>query len=460
MSNATSTRSNRPIGVVADPILRFAQLENAGAILLLLMTILALVWANSPWGDSYHHLWHTPLSFGFGDHVLSLPLEAWVNDGLMAIFFFTVGLEIKREMVLGELSKLSRAMLPVMGALGGMLVPAGIYASMHVNGPAASGWGVPMATDIAFAVAALAVLGKRVPPPLKVFLLALAIADDLGAVTVIAVFYTETIHMNALITSFVLLGVVFGMNVLGVRAFPAYWLVGGFVWFFMHESGVHATIAGVLLGMLTPATARVEPGSGFADRVDSLVERFKEIVHLSDEEDYGGHKKAHAVDDVMTAYVNSQSPLDYLLHQLERFVAIAIMPVFALANAGVVFDAEVFGDAMSMQVALAVGAGLFLGKPIGITLFAWLSVRLGFAALPTGVNFGALAGTGLLAGIGFTMALFVTNLAFGDAILISGSKIGIFAGSLLSAVLGVMVLQRALPAKGVLDDEDDDGHHE
>lgn len=445
MSNHETPRSNRPIGVVADPILRFAQLESAGAILLLLMTIVALVWANSPWGESYDHLWHTPVSFGFGDSVLSLSLAHWVNDGLMAIFFFTVGLEIKREMVLGELSKLSRAMLPVMGALGGMIVPAGIYASIHAGGAAASGWGVPMATDIAFAVAALAVLGKRVPPPLKVFLLALAIADDLGAVTVIAVFYTETIHMNALFISFALLGVVFGMNVLGVRAFPAYWLVGAFVWFFMHESGVHATIAGVLLGMLTPATARVEPGQGFSDRVDGLVDKFKDMVNLSDEEDYGGHKKAHLVDDVITTYVNSQSPLDYLLHQLERFVAIAIMPIFALANAGVVFDSEVFGNGLSMEVALAVGLGLFVGKPIGITLFAWLSVRLGFATLPTGVNWKALAGTGLLAGIGFTMALFVTNLAFKDPILISGSKIGIFAGSLLSAVIGIMMLQKALP---------------
>ncbi len=445
MSDAGTPKSNRPISVVADPILRFAQLESAGAILLLLMTVVALVWANSPWGESYHHLWHTPVSFGWGDRVLSLPLEAWVNDGLMAIFFFTVGLEIKREMVLGELSKLSRAMLPVMGALGGMVVPAGIYASIHLGGPAASGWGVPMATDIAFAVAALAVLGKRVPPPLKVFLLALAIADDLGAVTVIAVFYTETIHMNALFLSFALLGVVFGMNLLGVRAFPAYWLVGAFVWFFMHESGVHATIAGVLLGMLTPATARVEPGLGFSDRIDSLVDKFKGLVNLNEEDDYGGHKKAHAVDDVITVYASSQSPLDYLLHQLERFVAIAIMPIFALANAGVVFDADVFGSAVSMQVAGAVGAGLFFGKPIGITLFAWLSVRLGFAVLPTGVNWAAIAGTGLLAGIGFTMALFVTNLAFADPLLISGSKIGIFAGSLLSAVLGVFLLGKALP---------------
>lgn len=444
MSNPQAPRSKRPIGIVADPLLRFAQLENAGAILLLLMTVLALVWANSPWGDSYHHLWHTPVSFGFGDAVLSLPLEAWVNDGLMAIFFFTVGLEIKREMVLGELSKLSRAMLPVMGALGGMIVPAAIYASLHAGGAAASGWGVPMATDIAFAVAALAVLGKRVPPPLKVFLLALAIADDLGAVTVIAVFYTEHIHMSALFTSFGLLALVFAMNWLGVRAFPAYWFVGAFVWFFMHESGVHATIAGVLLGMLTPATSRVDPGQSFGDRFDGIVDRLKEMVNLSDEEDYGGHKKAHLVDDVVSTYVNAQSPLDYLLHQLERFVAIVIMPIFALANAGVVFDAEVFGNGLSMQVALAVGLGLFIGKPIGITLFSWLSVRLGFATLPTGVNWSALAGTGLLAGIGFTMALFVTNLAFKDPILISGSKIGIFAGSLLSAVIGILILQRAL----------------
>ncbi len=445
MPRYESSQRKRPIGVVADPLLRFAQLENAGAILLLLMTVVALVWANSPWAESYHHLWHTQVSLGWGDAVLSLPLEAWVNDGLMAIFFFTVGLEIKREMVLGELSSLSRAMLPVMGALGGMIVPAAIYSGFHAGGPAASGWGVPMATDIAFAVAALAILGKRVPSSLKVFLLALAIADDLGAVTVIAVFYTETIHLNALLTSFALLGFVFAMNVIGVRAFPAYWLAGAFVWFFMHESGVHATIAGVLLGMLTPATANLAPGEAFSERAEHLADKIRDLVNLDDDADFGGHRKAHVVDDVIGAYARAQSPLDYLLHQLERFVALAIMPLFALANAGVAFDANVFGNATSLWVALAVGCGLFFGKPIGVTLLAWLSVRLGFAALPSGVSYASLAGTGALAGIGFTMALFVTNLAFGDPILIAGSKIGIFAGSFAAAVVGTLVLRRTLP---------------
>ena len=444
MSNEDRPSNRRPIEVVTDPLLRFAQLESAGATLLLLMTVVALVWANSPWGHSYHALWHTPVSIGWGNAVLSLPLEAWVNDGLMAIFFFTVGLEIKRELVLGELSSLSRAMLPVMGAIGGMVVPALIYVSMHAGGPAASGWGVPMATDIAFAVAALAVLGKRVPSSLKIFLLALAIADDLGAVTVIALFYTETIHMSALLISFALLGLVFAMNILGVRAFAAYWVVGAVVWFFMHESGVHATIAGVLLGMLTPATSRVAPGESFSERAEHLAEKLRELVNLPDDQDYGGHHKAHVIDDVVGTYSRAQSPLDYLLHQLERFVALAIMPLFALANAGVVLEAKVFGDALSMWVAVGVGCGLFFGKPLGVTLFAWLSIRLGMATMPSGVNLGSLAGAGALAGIGFTMALFVTNLAFNDPILIAGSKIGIFIGSIAAAVAGLALLNRSL----------------
>lgn len=443
-SNPPSPRT-RPVQVLTGPFERLIQLETGGAILLLIMTVIALTWANSPWGESYDHFWHTPVSIGWGDHILSLSLAHWVNDALMAIFFFVVGMEIKREVVLGELSSLQSAMLPLMGALGGMIVPAGIYLLFHQEGPAASGWGVPMATDIAFAVAALTALGKRVPAPLKIFLLALAIADDLGAVLVIAIFYTAQIDTHALMLCFATLALVVVMNVAGVRAFLAYWLVGAIAWFFMHESGVHATIAGVLLGLLTPASADTGEHETLVDAAKSHWHDLSVTFMPDQESDYGGHHKAHVFQSLQTAYIGSQSPLDYLVNLLEKWVTFFIMPVFALANAGVVFDTTVFTDPTSQMVAVAVACGLLLGKPIGIGLFSYAAVKMKIATLPTGTNWVALTGVGLLAGIGFTMSLFVTNLAFSEAILIAGSKIGILAGSFLAAVLGLFFLQRSLP---------------
>jgi NhaA family Na+:H+ antiporter len=438
-------RRTRPVQVLSDPFQRFIELETGGAILLLLMTIIAVAWANSPWAATYDHFWHTPVTVGFGHHPLTLSLAHWVNDGLMAIFFFVVGMEIKREVVLGELSSVQRAMLPLAGALGGMIVPALIYAWFHHDGPAASGWGVPMATDIAFAIAALAALGSRVPAPLKIFLLALAIADDLGAVLVIALFYTEHIDIQSLMLCFATLGLVIVMNIAGVRAFLAYWLVGALAWFLMHESGVHATIAGVLLGLLTPASADTGEQETLVDAARERFSNLADAFRPDQGTDYGGHKKAHLFGELQGFYIGSQSPLDYLTNLLQKWVAFFIMPIFALANAGVVFDATVFDDPTSRMVGFAVAMGLLLGKPLGIGLFSFVAVKLKIAAMPTDTNWGALLGVGLLAGIGFTMSLFVTNLAFSDPMLIAGSKVGIFAGSLLSAVLGLAFLKRYLP---------------
>ena len=439
-------RRNRPVQIISDPFQRLIELETGGAILLLLMTVIALVWANSPWAESYDHFWHTPISISIANHTLELSLAHWVNDGLMAIFFFVVGMEIKREVVLGELSSLQRAMLPLFGALGGMVVPALIYVGFHQGGPAASGWGVPMATDIAFAVAALTALGSRVPAPLKIFLLALAIADDLGAVLVIALFYTAHIDMQALIFCFVTLGGVLVMNLIGVRSFLAYWIAGSIAWFFMHESGVHATIAGVLLGLLTPASADTGEHETLLEKATSHFGNLTETLQPDQQADYGGHKKAHVFEKIQGLYVGSQSPLDYLTNLLEKWVAFFIMPVFALANAGVAFDMAVFTNPTSQMVGVAVACGLLIGKPLGIGLFSYLAVKTKIAVMPTGVNWGALIGVGLLAGIGFTMSLFVTNLAFSDPILIAGSKIGIFAGSVLAAVFGIIALKRSLPS--------------
>ncbi len=395
---------------LADPILALAEIEGAGAILLVLATAVALIWANLPFGESYQAFWHLPLGLTVGSFDFRLSLEQWVNDALMAVFFLAVGLEIKREMVLGELSKLRRAMLPLAGAFGGMVVPAGIYVWYHLGGEASRGWGIPMATDIAFAVAALAALGRRVPASLKIFLLALAIVDDIGAVLVIALFYTDHISLEFLAICGAFLGLVVVLQRVGVRAFLPYWIVGAGVWFFMHESGVHATIAGVLLGLMTPVQA---PGKGALGTSEIGVE----------------------ID----------SPLDVLLHRLERLVTFGIMPVFALANAGVVLDGAMLANPLAQQVGIAVALGLVLGKPIGITFFAWLAVRLRIAEVPSGLGMASILGVGALGGIGFTMALFVTALAFDAPIPTAGAKVGILVGSLLSFALGVAVLHLSLP---------------
>ena len=388
---------------LAAPFLRFLAIEAASTILLLLATFVALVWANFPWNESYAHFWHTPLGFVFGGRELSLSLERWVNDGLMALFFFLVGMEIKHELVHGELSSRERAMLPLFGALGGMLVPAAIYATLHAGGPALSGWGVPMATDIAFAVAALAVFGKRVPPGLKVFLLALAIVDDLGAVSVIAVFYTHALSLGALAWAGGGIALVLGLQRAGVRSYPVYWIAGIAVWLATLESGVHATVAGVLLGLLTP-TRVIDPvsGAGF-------------------------------------------SPIAQLTHALHPWSAFVVLPVFALASAGVVIDAEALRDPLASRVMLGVTLGLLVGKPLGITLLSWLAVRAGLAVLPPGVGWGAIFGAGILGGIGFTMALFITALAFHVPALAAASKLGVIGASVVAALLGMGCLARVLP---------------
>jgi NhaA family Na+:H+ antiporter len=441
----SSPRPPQPLAErIARPFVQFMELEIGSALVLLAMTVLALAWANSPFAHTYEHLLHEKVGFVFGEHALKLSVHHWINDGLMAIFFFLVGMEIKREMVMGDLSTRARAMLPVMAALGGMVVPAGIYAAFHAGGPASHGWGIPMATDIAFAVAAMSVLGSRVPSPLKVFLLALAIADDLGAVLVIAVFYTESIHLGALGMAGLTLALVVAMNYAGVRAFLAYWIVGAVVWFFTHESGVHATIAGVALGLITPAWPDPHRKHNLIDRARESLEHLREYV-TRDRDDHGGHRRHHAVVQLQDATRASLSPLDYLTNRLERAVLFVVMPLFALANAGVHLEASTLADPLAMRVAVAVALGLLVGKPVGITLFAWLSVRIGLATMPKGVNLLALFATGMLAGIGFTVALFISALAFKDPVVTAGSKVGILVGSTVACVVGLAALNRALP---------------
>ncbi len=428
------------------PFLRFFEIEASSAILLFAMTVLALVWANSPYYHSYEELWHhLKLKVAVGDvWELKLSLGHFVNDALMAIFFFVVGLEIKRELVHGELSSRQKAMLPVMGALGGMVVPAGIYAYFHLGGEAIRGWGIPMATDIAFAVAAMSLLGSRVPAGLKVFLLALAIADDLGAVAVIAIFYTAELSLTYLGLAAGALAFVYGMNRAGVVGFPAYWIAGGVVWYFTLESGVHATVAGVFLGFLTPTTPRDPSRESLLDRGRRTVDHLVDMV--TGDDDHHGHHRHRAVRELRRVSLDTLSPLDYLVNDLDRWVAFLIMPVFALSNAGVHLDASTLADPTTQKVGLAVALGLLVGKPLGITIFAFAAVKSGLAVLPRGVNWTAVAATGLLAGIGFTVALFVTNLAFTaeQASLTAGAKVGILSASALATILGLLMLHLSL----------------
>lgn len=434
---ARSTLADR----LARPVRRFLAIEAASSMLLLAATLVALALANSPWRESWAHFWHQRIAIEFGSLELALSLGHWVNDALMTIFFFVVGLEIKREMTIGELASRERAMLPVFGALGGMVAPALVYLLLQPGGDAAVGWAIPMATDIAFAVAALALLGSRVSPGLKVFLLALAIVDDLGAVTVIAVFYTDQIRLAALFAAALGLGLVYATRLAGVRAYAPYFVVGSLVWLATLSSGVHATVSGVLLGLLTPVHALGERRT--------LIERARERAEEALSR-IGSEAPDTEAPDLMLLEMRhlsreAQSPLEYLTHRLHPWVAFVVMPVFALANAGVTLEATTLEDPIGLRVALAVALGLLIGKPVGIALFALAAVRLRLAALPPGVSVGALFGAGLLGGIGFTMALFITTLAFGNGPLSSAAKVGLLAASVLACAGGLAVLSRVLP---------------
>jgi NhaA family Na+:H+ antiporter len=421
-----------PIDRVVGPLARFMHIEAASGGVLVVATFAALALANSPLADGFLGIWKTQVGFVFGDFAVKHSLKHWVSDGLMAIFFFVIGLEVKRELVIGELREFRRAALPIAAALGGMVVPAGIYLMLQAGEPGEAGWGIPMATDIAFVVGCLAVLGSRVPQGLRVLLLSLAIADDIGAILVIAIGYTETIHWGALACGIAGVALIPGMARVGVRSFWIYTLVGIGVWFAFHQSGIHATIAGVAIGLLTPASAYVSE-STFSRVVAGVQSTLSggEFPQLS-------HRATH-VRDFRSAARELVSPLEYLEALLHPWVGFAIIPIFALANAGV----EVHGAAFREPIALAVGAGLVIGKPLGIVLACWLAVRSGLASLPEGVGWASIVGGGFLAGIGFTMALFISGLALSGPLL-DAAKVGILAGSAVAAAVGFLILLATL----------------
>jgi NhaA family Na+:H+ antiporter len=431
--NGAPRLPSEPIDRLIEPITSFLNVEAASGVVLLACTITALVLANSPLDEWFLGLWATKFGFQLGSFQMLHSLKHWINDGLMAIFFFVIGLEVKRELVLGELRDARGAALPIAAALGGMLFPAGIYLALQGGEPGARGWGIPMATDIAFVVGCMAVLGPRIPRILRVMLLSLAIVDDIGAILVIAIGYTDELSTTALLLAFLGIGFAFALSRIGVRSVAVYTAVGLLVWLAFHESGVHATIAGVILGLLTPAHSYVG-----VSMFRPFLARASAVFH-GDEWETESHRAAK-VRVFQRAARETISPLEYLEDALHPWVGFVIMPIFALANAGVPLRFSDFAD----PVALAVMAGLVVGKPLGILLLSWLVVKLFLRRLPEGLRWGALLGGGFLVGIGFTMALFIADLAL-EGPLLSAAKVGIIGGSVLSAIAGMVVLIVSLP---------------
>ena len=416
---------------------RFFRTETVGGSVLLLFAIVALVLANSPLAEAYHHVWQIPLTIGIVDHSLSLTLHQWINDGLMALFFLLVGLEIKRELLAGELSSVKQAALPIAAAIGGMIVPAAIYFLFNPTGAGARGWGIPMATDIAFALGALTLIAPRAPIGAKVFLTALAIVDDMGAVLVIALFYSNAIAWGALGGAAVMLLILIAFNVTGVRQLWPYLLAGAALWYFVHESGIHATLAGVALAFTIPTHTRINAAE-FSQQARALLERFDQtetgdlLVLTSKGQQETLFSLEHASEGVTAPILR----LEHALHGLSAFV---VMPLFAFANAGVAIGLP----GQHPQIAVGVLAGLILGKPLGIMAAALLAVKSGVAKLPHGVGWTSLFGYAWLAGIGFTMSLFIAMLAFDETALVDAAKLGILAGSLVAGVAGAIVLRIA-----------------
>jgi NhaA family Na+:H+ antiporter len=433
-------RERPPVEWIVRPFQDFADKQSSGGILLIAATVIALAWANSPWGESYAALWHTKLTVGVGDFAITKDLTHWINDGLMAVFFLVVGLEIKREVLVGELSSARNAVLPVAAALGGAVVPALIYLAINAGTAGSAGWGIPMATDIAFALGVLALLGQRAPTALKVFLTALAIVDDIVAVLVIALFYTSEISWGALGVGAVFFAALIVANLLGVGRTLFYAVLGAGLWLAFLLSGVHATIAGVLLALTIPATSFINPGA-FLERSRYVLDRFEQAGEKG-ENVLANEERQAALHALNHATYKLEPPLHELEHALHPWVVFAIMPIFALANAGVPLGGGIVG-ALASPVALGIVLGLVVGKQLGITLLAWLAVRSGVSELPEGIGWRHVYGAGWLAGIGFTMSLFITDLAFPEDSLVEAAKLGILCASLIAGVVGWAILRGA-----------------
>lgn len=430
--------ANKTLLRFVSPFQRFAQSESFSGILLIFCTVVALVWANSPFRESYAHFWHLNIGVTIGPFSIEHSLAHWINDGLMAIFFFVIGLEIKREVLVGELASPSQALFPIVAAIGGMIFPALIYTYFNAGTNAISGWGVPMATDIAFALGVLSLLGDRIPVSLKVFLAAAAIVDDLGAVLVIAFFYTDHISLVSLFIGALIVVASILCNRFGVRKTSVYFVLGLFLWLAFLKSGVHATLAGVILAMTIPARTKIDEDE-FVQRGKSLLEKFQ-AASKEENRVLGNRDQFYALDSLQTNCENADAPLQRLEHGLHGLVSFLIMPLFAMANAGVYLGGDLT-NAYTNPVTLGVLLGLIIGKQLGITLLLFVLDKVGIISKPYSISWRNLIGVGWLAGIGFTMSLFIANLAFKSPEHIFDAKVGILSASLIAGIIGYFFLK-------------------
>lgn len=410
----------------------FISKEALSGVLLFLATIAAVICANSSFGQEYYNLWHMPLGVTLGDRTISMSLTYWINDGLMALFFLMVGLEIKREMVIGELSSVAKASFPIVAALGGMLIPALIYVALNPNN--FIGFGIPMATDIAFALGILMLLGARVNPALKLFLMALAVVDDLGAVLVVATVYTSEIKAEYFLHAGIAYGLIWFLNYIGVKKILPYLILGIFLWIFIHEIGIHATIAGVLLAFAIPISSKIDEKQFIKETRESVDDFEKNI----DEIPILNHHQIDALESIAHGYDKVQNPLVKLEHNLHGLSAFFIMPLFAFSNAGVFIDFSTVSA--NLMIVLGVVFGLILGKPIGIFGFTFLATKLGIIKKPNDISWYDVLAVGFLGGIGFTMSIFITHLAFADETIIAAVKLGVFGASFTAAIIGVILI--------------------
>ncbi len=424
---------------VLTPIEEFIHRQTTSGILLMLCAVIALFIANSQWNDLYHHILETKISLGFGDNKFSLSVHHWINDGLMALFFFVVGLELKRELLVGELSDFKAALLPIIAAIGGMVLPALIYFVFNQSGSTVDGWGIPMATDIAFALGVLALLGKRVPTSLLSFLVALAIVDDLGAVLVIAVFYTEQLNFSALFGAMVVFIMLASLNLGGIRKPLPYILMGILLWLFLLKSGIHATLAGIFLAFIIPIRPKYNPEKFLAGANNLLHEIGR--IYKAEPNIIKNYKMRANIRALESGINNVQAPAQVIEHHMHIPTAYLIIPIFALANAGVPIELSQLGGNMLHPVTLGVIGGLILGKLIGISGFVWVALKLGICTLPSSLTMRHIIGVSLLGGIGFTMSIFIAELGFADSpndLLMA--KTGILIASLIAGVAGYLWL--------------------
>lgn len=412
------------------PIQQFIHIQGISSIFLLAAAILALLWANSPWHESYHHVWEMELTLSR----LRLPVHEWINDALMAIFFFLVGMEIKHEIVHGELADVRRAALPVFGALGGMIVPALLFFGINYAHPGQHGWGVPMATDIAFSLGVLGMV-KGVPSDLKIFLLSLAIADDIGAILVIAVFYSGSLDLGALFAGLIILAVIFLLLKLGITRPVTYFILGVGFWVAILRSGIHATIAGVILGFMVPTTAALSL-TDFQDIASDMAKSFRDAMARGDVQ--GAKNLLGSFDALLNS---TESASERLTRILNDWVSFLVLPLFALANAGVTFSADAWRELLTSRIAWGVVVGLVVGKPLGVVGFARLAVRVGLAQLPNGVSWKQIRAVGLLAGIGFTVSIFISSLAFDEPLQLMDAKTAVLGASVLAGIFGYFALR-------------------